>query len=264
MSLKSTFTRFLLVSTVSGLSACAMGPHATSASSSASSLSAYHWDLTDAKDARGVTQTQWVPPPTQNGQPLRFSFSEQRLSVEGLCNRLGAGYDIHANNIKISPAVSTMMACDNAALMQYEQALGKRLPQAKAWSIAENSANPSLTLRFEDGAHWTLSGTPTDETRYGSVGDTLFLEVASQRVACSHPGMPTMQCLRVRDIQYDTQGIKTGQGDWQAFYSDIEGYTHQPGVRNVLRVKRYERVNVPADASRYAYTLDMVVESAQE
>jgi Domain of unknown function (DUF4377) len=32
-------------------------------------------------------------------------------------------------------------------------------------------------------------------------------------------------------------------------------------VRNVLRIDRYQRKQVPADASRYAYVLDMVVES---
>src|SRR3546814_10465128 len=81
---------------------------------------------------------------------------------------------------------------------------------------------------------------------------------------CSHPLIPNQQCLKVREIQYDAHGLKTGHGDWQAFYSDIQGYTHQPGVRNVLRIRRYERQPVPADASRYAYVLDMVVESAQE
>ncbi|MBN9325065.1 MAG: DUF4377 domain-containing protein, partial [Delftia acidovorans] len=41
----------------------------------------------------------------------------------------------------------------------------------------------------------------------------------------------------------------------------IEGYKHEPGIRNVLRIQRYKRQNVPADASAYAYVLDMVVES---
>ena len=36
---------------------------------------------------------------------------------------------------------------------------------------------------------------------------------------------------------------------------------HTPGVRNVLRIDRYQRQNVPADASRYLYVLDLVVES---
>jgi len=32
-------------------------------------------------------------------------------------------------------------------------------------------------------------------------------------------------------------------------------------VRNVVRVDRYQRKQVPADASRYLYVLDLVVES---
>jgi len=42
------------------------------------------------------------------------------------------------------------------------------------------------------------------------------------------------------------------------------GYTHEDGVRNVVRVKRYTIANPPADASSNAYVLDMVVESANE
>jgi len=250
------------------LAACTMNDHTPSsaaqpAASDAAMLSAYHWDLAEARDASGAAQAQWAPPKTLRGAPLRLSFAEQRVSVSGLCNRLGAGYQAQGERLKISQVVGTMMACGDAGVMQYEQAVAQRLPQAASWRVAQGPAGPTLTLGFSDGAQWTLAGTPTDETRYGSAGQTLFLEVAPQRVACSHPLIPNMQCLQVREIQYDASGIKTRQGDWQAFYSDIEGYTHQPGVRNVLRVKRYERANVPADASRYAYVLDMVVESEQ-
>ena len=45
------------------------------------------------------------------------------------------------------------------------------------------------------------------------------------------------------------------------FYGDIEGYAHEAGIRNVLRVKRYTIKNPPADGSSLAYVLDMVVES---
>ena len=39
------------------------------------------------------------------------------------------------------------------------------------------------------------------------------------------------------------------------------GYTHEPGVSNVLRINRYKRPQPPADASGYVYELDLVVES---
>ncbi|HYM87381.1 MAG TPA: DUF4377 domain-containing protein, partial [Pseudoxanthomonas sp.] len=41
----------------------------------------------------------------------------------------------------------------------------------------------------------------------------------------------------------------------------IEGYTHEAGIRNVLRVKRYTIKHPPADGSSLVYVLDMVVES---
>ena len=53
-------------------------------------------------------------------------------------------------------------------------------------------------------------------------------------------------------------------GAFGNFYDRIEGYSHEPGIRNVLRVDRYTIKNPPADASKYAYVLDLVVESANE
>ena len=85
--------------------------------------------------------------------------------------------------------------------------------------------------------------------------------MAPQRTACNHPLIKDFQCLRVREIRYGDNGVKTSTGEWENFYSEIEGYKHEPGIRNVLRIQRYKRQNVPADASAYAYVLDMVVES---
>jgi hypothetical protein len=66
----------------------------------------------------------------------------------------------------------------------------------------------------------------------------------------------------VRELKYDDKGLKVGTpGAFQNFYDAIEGYSHEAGVRNVLRIDRYTRKDVPADASKYAYVLDLVVES---
>src|SRR5256885_16908976 len=78
---------------------------------------------------------------------------------------------------------------------------------------------------------------------------TLFRSVAPQRTACNHPLIKDFQCLRVREIRYGDNGVKTSTGEWENFYSEIEGYKHEPGIRNVLRIQRYKRQNVPADAS---------------
>ncbi|MFC7207734.1 DUF4377 domain-containing protein [Comamonas endophytica] len=92
-------------------------------------------------------------------------------------------------------------------------------------------------------------------------GEKIFLEVAPERVACQHPQMPLYRCLQVRALEYDAQGLKTRVGAWENWYGEIQGYAHQPGVRNVLRVMRYPKAGAPADASAYAYILDMTVES---
>lgn len=89
-----------------------------------------------------------------------------------------------------------------------------------------------------------------------------MLEVAAQTAPCSHPLIPDQQCLQVRQLQYDDRGLKVGPpGAFADFHATIGGYAHQPGVRNVSRVDRYQIRNPPADAPSRAFVLDMVVES---
>lgn len=260
-----------VILTVAGLSACAHHGSDVASRNDAdepmsTTLNAYHWQLDRAVTASGDADMQWILP-NRPQQPLTLTFHEQqqRLVVSGLCNPTGASYDVDGSNIHVSQVASTMMMCPDESLMRYEQAVGQRLPQASSWNITrmhdEPVHQPSLTLRFQDGAQWVLKGSPTAETEYGSTGETLFLEVAAQAVPCSDPLINNRQCLNVRTINYDAAGLQQGQGPWEAFYGTIDNYQHTPGVRNVLRVKRYTRKDAPADGSDYAYTLDMIVES---
>ncbi|MCB5362960.1 META and DUF4377 domain-containing protein [Pusillimonas sp. CC-YST705] len=254
-----------------GLTACAgtgQAPDGSSSStsnsasgssmqSSAQALTAYHWALMDAQNAQGQSQPGWLE---SGGGPASLRFQDGSVLVSGLCNSMSGRYVLQGQNIQISHLVGTMKMCANQTLMRYEQQFGLRLPQARSWSITSGSQT-ILTLVFQDGARWVLQGEPTHEAMYGGPGETVFLEVDAQRQACSHPLMPGHQCLRVREIVYDASGIKQQAGQWQLFYGEIENYQHQPGVRNVLRLKRYTRQQVPADASQYVYVLDMIVES---
>ena len=106
-----------------------------------------------------------------------------------------------------------------------------------------------------------MRGQPTPESLYGKA-TRIFLEVAPQTVECVS-GVMRGQCLQVRERRFDEHGLRIEPpGEWRNFHGSIEGYTHTPGVRNVLRINRYTRPKpVPADASRYVYVLDMVVES---
>lgn len=227
-------------------------------------LEAYHWSMDHAVTAKRDVDPQWVYR-HPDGTAGTLTFASGRLAVSGLCNTLGASYVVDGSKIEIGQVVSTMKMCPDPGLMQYERAFGERLAQAAMWHVTrmpdEPAGRPRLTLHFDDGAQWVLTGQPTAETRYGGKGETLFLEVAAHRVPCSHPLMPETDCLQVRTVEYDTVGLKRGHGDWQNFYGTIDGYEHTPGMRQILRVKRYTVQNPPADASRYAYVLDMVVES---
>lgn len=212
--------------------------------------------------SQGVEQPGWKPTgPDVEGKYIQLDFTnEGMLSVKNLCNNLAGRYTLDGNRILVEQLVSTMRACGNRPLMELEQRVGQRLSQLDSWQLrAADGTAPTLTLAFKDGGRWELQGKPTPATLYGNEGVREFMEVAPQRERCT--GVAPMQCLKVRKVQYNSQGLKTEVGPWELFYSEIEGYRHEPGVRNVLRVQRYERKNVPADASRYVYILDMVVES---
>lgn len=262
------YLMFGAILTIAGLSACAHPDWQNTAGTDSedhttTTLNAYHWTMNRAVDADGRSEPQWIYQ-RDDGTPVTLTFNEQRLAVAGLCNSMGASYTVDGTKINISQAVSTMKMCADESLMRYEQAFGQRLQEAAAWHITrmddEPAEQPSLTLRFEDDAQWVLTGIPTAETLYGGTGEIIFFEVAAQRVPCSDPLIPNRQCLNVRTIEYDASGLKQGHGPWEPFYGYIDKYEHTPGVRNVLRVKRYTRQDVPADASRYAYVLDMIVE----
>jgi hypothetical protein len=142
--------------------------------------------------------------------------------------------------------------------MQSDAAIGQRL---QAGGRLRRDGYDALVLATPAGDTLRFAGEPTPDARHGGPGERLFLEVAAQRVPCHHPLMPGYRCLHVREIAYDDNGIQRAGGDWRFLYQDIEGYTHEPGVRNVLRLTRYRIANPPADGSSIAYVLDMVVES---
>ena len=229
----------------------------TIAQQAAPDLASYDWNLTAAFDAQGKPDGRWL---LAGRSPMQLHFEDQRLSVRNLCNVLSAGFGTQGNDIQLSHAISTKRACANQALMQLEDRVGALLPTMKRYQLRAGST-PQLQLLFADGTRWELAGQPTPQTQYGGPGERIFLEVAPERVACNHGLMKNAQCLRVREIRYADNGVKQSVGEWQMFYGEVQGYTHEKGIRNVLRINRYKRQNPPADASSYAYVLDMVVES---
>ena len=177
---------------------------------------------------------------------------------------MGGGYSLEGESLTIARMASTMMACADPKLMALDQELGKRLQGKLGLRLSKGDAR-HLELTTATGDVLVFDSTPTAATRYGSAGERVFLEVGAQTKPCNHPLIAGKQCLQVRELKYDDKGLKVGTpGPFGHFYNTIEGYTHEAGVRNVLRVNRYPIKNPPADAPSQAYVLDMVVESANE
>lgn len=218
-------------------------------------LDAYHWHLVDVSGAdTGVL--------LRPDKPVQLDFNEQGLSVSHLCNGIHASWQAGPDGrVSVGRGMSTLMACDDEGLMAAERRIGELLPLLERYSVAAGDP-PQLTLTGADGVELVLHGTPTAVTRYGGEGERLFIEVAAEKVSCNHPLMPEAQCLRVREVHFDENGLRAGEpGQWQVLPVPVEGFEHEPGVRNVLRVHRYRLKDVPADAPAVAYVLDLVVET---
>ena len=208
-------------------------------------LTAYQWS----------TQTEGAP------KPLILNFDEQgRLSVATSCNTLGTSWKIVGNEIVTGNAMSTMMACGDAAMKQESIAASLFSNRKVAFVLdTKDAQNPSLTLTAENGEKYTFTGKMTPETRYQTQAETIFLEISPETKPCTGVGKQT--CLQVREIKYSESGVKTQvDKDWTLFYDQIEGFQHQPDERQVIRVKRYELKNPAADQSKYAYVHDMTIE----
>jgi len=243
------------------LAACAATPadNRDNSATDSSQLPRYHWALQQAQDKGGTRIGSLF---ARADAPLQLDFSAGRLSVTNGCNRIGSSYSVRSDRLSVGPAMQTLMACPDPKLAAQDDAISARLRDELRFSIADTGAAPHLQLITASGDTLIFQGHPTAQTRYGSEGETVFLEVAANTKPCSHPLIPNMQCLQVRERHYNADGTVNGQpGPWQPLYQDIEGYTHEAGIRNVLRVKRYHLQNVPADAPSMAYVLDMVVES---
>jgi heat shock protein HslJ len=234
----------------------AAAPEAAVSSNRVQILEAHHWRLESATDGRN----QRIAALSGEGRPIIFDFAGGRISIQGGCNLRGGAYQLTAaSQLQVGRMVTTMMACE-PAVMQIDSALSDVLAKPLQIEVT-NGASPRLRLVSASNETLVFTGRATPEARYGAP-TIVFLEVAAQRVACNRPLSVGTRCLQVRERHYDQQGLVIGKpGEWQPLFEDIEGFTHNEGERNVLRVKRFKRTSVPVDASATLYVLDIIIES---
>lgn len=225
----------------------------------AQTLARHHWVLERAEDAGGARIEALFARPDA---PLQLDFTPDRLAVVNACNRISGGYALEEGRLRVAQLAQTMMACTRPEWTALDEAISSRLRGDPALELREADGVRRLALATDAGDRLVFVGTPTAETRHGGPGERMFLEVAAQTVPCNHPLMPGKRCLEVRERHYDENGLASGTpGEWHVLGQDIEGYAHEAGVRNVLRLKRFGVANPPADAPSVRYVLDMVVES---
>lgn len=204
---------------------------------------------------------QWSYQPADSKQPIVLNFADQRLSVATGCNRLMTSAKVESGLLVTGNIASTNMMC-SPELMKQESFAAALFQSNKTAFVLDtaNTENPTLTLVNATGGKVVFTGKMTPETKYQSQGETIFLEISPETKECA-AGVRKMQCLQVREIKYADNGVKTQvDKDWTYFYDDIEGFTHSPAERQVVRVKRYEIKNPAADQSKYAYVQDMIIE----
>lgn len=220
-------------------------------------LEDHRWTLVSATTAQGQRFGAVLP---DAARPFVLNFSGSRLQVQGGCNQLTGSFELGPDGVlTVGRVASTMMACD-APLMQADKAMAELL--AKGLRVELSKGTPT-NLRLSDptGVNLTLTGQATPEALYGPA-TRVFMEIAAQRVACNNPLNGETLCLLVRDRRFDEQGLTVGTpGAWRPLFESIEGYKHTPGVKNVVRLKRFQRASAPPGASKTVYVLDLVVQS---
>lgn len=216
-------------------------------------LESHRWTLETAIDAQGRPIAGL---PADAARTIVFHFTHGRLNIEGGCNRSFGSYRIDTGGrLHVGRLASTMMACD-AAKMKIDADLAAVLAEPVAIELTPGD-RPRLRLVSTQAGTLGFSGQLTPEARYGAA-TRVFLEVAPRPMACNNPLTGATSCLQVRERVFDDKGLAVNPpGAWRPLYETIEGYTHQPGVRNVLRLKRFQ----DKAGGAKVYVLDMVVES---
>lgn len=219
------------------------------------SLQSYDWQLNNINSTDPITWNGSYLQ-TQNGK-VTLNFNQNHITYNVGCNQLSNQYSLSKNNMQpIGTGISTLMGCGE--LQAPEQWLAKQMQSPSELQIMETQVNAVLSQTTADGSWLQWVGKLKPEVKYGK-GETVFLEVKPKWQYCDN--VTDRKCLEVRDINYDTQGLKTAVGQWHLLDAPIMGYRHDESAQRVLRLTRYH--TPPTDTKGYGslYKLDSVIET---
>ena len=219
------------------------------------SLQSYDWQLNNINSTDPITWNGSYLQ-TQNGK-ITLNFNQNHITYNVGCNQLSNQYSLSKNTMQpIGTGISTLMGCGE--LQAREQWLAKQMQSPSELQIMETQVDAVLSQTTADGSWLQWVGKLKPEVKYGK-GETVFLEVKPKWQYCDK--VTDRKCLEVRDINYDTQGLKTAVGQWYLLDAPIMGYRHDESAQRVLRLTRYR--TPPTDTKGYGnlYQLDSVIET---
>ena len=219
------------------------------------SLQSYDWQLNNINSTDPITWNGSYLQ-TQNGK-VTLNFNQNHITYNVGCNQLSNQYSLSKNTMQpIGKGISTLMGCGE--LQASEQWLAKQMQSPSELQIMQTQVDAVLWQTTADGSWLQWDGILKPEVKYGK-GETVFLEVKPKWQYCDK--VTDRKCLEVRDINYDTQGLKTAVGQWYLLDAPIMGYRHDETAQRVLRLTRYR--TPPTETKGYGnlYKLDSVIET---
>ncbi|WP_201580185.1 META domain-containing protein [Psychrobacter sp. Pi2-52] len=230
-------------------------------------LSHHRWTLVNAVDANEQPMAEFANINSQVTLAFNQYQGQDTLSYSVGCNTISAGYQLKGHTLTTEEGMSTKMSCGELDLA--ENILNTLMQGSSEFKIDQGD-NPVLTQFTDDDVTLVWNGRLTAQAKYNSKGETVFWAVNSETVPCEAGN--SEQCLQVKPITYNDQGIKTHEGQWRVFVGEIDGYQHDSKHEEVLRLQRYplnidelSETNEPTKDDtadeKYAYILDAVIES---
>lgn len=225
-------------------------------------LSHHRWTLVNAVDANEQSMAEFANINSQVTLAFNQYQGQDTLSYSVGCNTISAGYQLKGHTLTTEEDMSTKMSCGELDVA--ENTLNTLMQGSSEFKIDQGD-NPVLTQFTDDDVTLVWNGRLTAQAKYNSKGETVFWAVNSETVPCEAGN--SEQCLQIKPITYNDQGIKTHEGQWRIFVGDIDGYQHDNTHEEVLRLQRYQ-INInelPEDDTadeQYAYILDAVIESS--
>jgi len=239
-------------------------PEAPIASVLSTAVLGHHWRLQDATDASGQRIAALLVRPDQ---PLQLNFADGRVSVLNACNRISGPVRIEGDRALVGALISTKMACVEPAINALDAQISSRLREGGTLSLQE-SRPPELRWTAANGDVLRFVGEATAQSRFNHPGDNVFLEIAAEPQPCPAAQAPTAtatsanDCLKVRELRFDAEGMRVNPpGAWITLALKVEGFTHEPGMRTVIRAKRFPLPNAADGRPQASYVYEATIET---